>query len=823
MNGTIRLLWTYLFRCPEQASVATSKLDNLLKKFFPPNGSVFPPMDDQLEPFAYIMHFLLTRHPEFGTSMVAEFLQEGTLLGLATAPPTSSTQTISSIVSAEKFAIAVQATMFTIYGVETEQAIPSWPSSSDFSVFPSAADYPSNSGLLADAVLDARPSIKDLSDRVKPLVSKVASWCHASVGHMTIFDDQWAVAHNPILHEEASNWTIRRHAEGNVCFPITLIPQMNILHTCFQAWPRLLDGSAPLNSTIDELLLGVLHVEPAIASVAAPALQRLTEDPEHGSEALSRFNDFLFDTMHKTRDGSGVRSPVESRRLVGLWVTIVEEWVQRVGRLDAGTELEDTHRKDLLLRWDEIETGALLLLSHETWLLHAIGVKVIRMLTPLLKQVDLFRTQHSDPSDSVRSPSRIIELLLERTEVDACLSGFDEHLDPQTLARLDFWRKLVADDVLLRISEGNNPRDRTIWKFVFPSFLRICATMLLRPIAQLQELVVGAAVRLTPFVQSVAAPRGRSARPSITSERESGRLGSDSIATIHQWAMWERMICSMSGMHETKQAAVHSRVPSDQSGDREKMQTPRGLYKYLAQFLESDHSIFRSTAAMCISLLPAKTYSQLLEDLSLLAARHFYDETRSKPGGASFIGRAHQKEELYIAVARIYYLTAYFLQDPRLPNRQAALAHVLKFVRQTQVYLSSPDIRDRFQLQRLRRYFCGTVERLFDGLTTLKDSDRFVPPHTHLSLYRLCEEWCQFGTQSPVVKQRLVFMQTNAASAADTPQSMADSIERFQTQTKKLSRAAVHTLASLCVRHFSCRSSARAYAVTIIAQGVLSS
>jgi hypothetical protein len=796
MNGMIRLLWMYLFRCPEQASVATSKLDTLLKKFFPANGTVFPSLDDRLEPFSYMLHFLLVRHPEFGTDLVAEFLHEGTLLGAASVPPAG--QSISNIVSAERFAIAVQATLFTVHGVEKDQVIPSWPSSSDFSIFPAANDYSSSSGLLAETALDARPAIQDLLDRVKPLVSKVASWCKASVGRMTIFDDQWSIANHPNVQDETLNLTIRRHGDINVCFPMNLLGQMHMLQTCFQAWPRLLDGSVPLAESVDELLLGVLHVEPAIAVVASPALQRLLEDPERGSAALSRVHDFLFDTMHKTKEGSGVRSPVESKRLVGLWVAVVEDWTQRIIHMDIDGEVDDAQRKDLLLRLDEIETGALLLLSHETPLLHAVGVKVIRALAPLLKQDMLFRLYSHASMDDSDKPTRIIHMLLDNNNMETCLSGFDDHLDTQTLGRLEYWRKSSMEDVLLRISEGNNVRDRLIWKFVYPNILKVCAGLLLRPITRLQDLLIGSAARLQPFIQSVSAPRQRMAKQPGVPDKEVHRLGSESVAIIHQWAMWERMICAMSGTHEARQAFGHARGPSDLGVDRDSMHTPRGLYKYLAQFLESEHAILRSTAAMCISLLPAQTYYQLLEDLSLLAARHFHDETRSKTG-SSFVSRAHYKEDLYTAVARIYYLTAHFLQDPRLPSRQAVLAHVLKFVRQTQTFLAAPEIRNRYPLQRLRRYFCGTVEKLFDGLASLKDSDRFVPPNMHLSLYRLVEEWCQFGAQSTTVKQRLVDMQTKAASTGDSPQMMADNIERFQTQTKKLSRASVHTLASLCV------------------------
>jgi hypothetical protein len=152
-------------------------------------------------------------------------------------------------------------------------------------------------------------------------------------------------------------------------------------------------------------------------------------------------------------------------------------------------------------------------------------------------------------------------------------------------------------------------------------------------------------------------------------------------------------------------------------------------------------------------------------------------------------------------VARIYYLTAHFLRLQRSAGRQAALANVLKFVRNTQSFLSASEMRDNFTLQRLRRYFCGTVERLFDGLAALKDSDRFIPSNMHLTLYRLCEEWCQLDPQVENVKQRQFLMQR--AAAASVPQSeSATTVERFKHETMLLSQAAIGALASLCVRFY---------------------
>jgi hypothetical protein len=223
---------------------------------------------------------------------------------------------------------------------------------------------------------------------------------------------------------------------------------------------------------------------------------------------------------------------------------------------------------------------------------------------------------------------------------------------------------------------------------------------------------------------------------------------------------------------------------------------------------------------LCIGSFPANAYPQLLEDLSLLAGRQFYDDPRSKivttPGLEQNFGllvsrqvsdegrsrsvmlseRNRRQERLHSAVARIYCITAHQLEHQRSSGRQAALSNILKFVRNTQAFLCAPDMRDNHLLQSLRLYFCGIVERLFDGLANLKDTDRFIPPNMHLTLYRLCEEWCQLGSQSEVVKKRQAMMQRAVESEASDSR---EALQRFRHETMALSDASVRALAALSV------------------------
>lgn len=807
MNGMMRLIWTYMFRCRESASTSTSKMESLLKHFFPPNRLTIFPQEDHLEPFIYIVHFAFARHFDFGIDITLGLLQES---GMKSQPANA-----SSILSPERMAIAVQAILLTIHLMEREEPIPVWPSSPDFAGAPSWLDYPSSSDFMPQALL-SKPGMQDFFDRTGTVLSHVAISCANAIGRMSIFDEQWLATRLNPSYEETHNYIIRRHPDGAVAYSNALVPQISLLQTCFQAWPRCLHTpSLPTNEAVDMLIRGIIHIEPAVGEAAVLALRRfMAADGETASAVLQQYAAFLFDPGSIAQEGSGSKLVVENSRLLNLWVSLLDGWVHELLQRKSG-EVKEEEKERVRRRMDESEAGALFLLCHGSRAVYTVGVKVMRMLGLLVARL-------WPRTGGGQVELRIVDMFHGRGPEKVPLDGYDHVLEPADVERLKQWRESTKTDVFLRIADSEDTRDRTIWTWIYPGFMHVYtmdgtehapATLQI-----LRETLVAATSRFHPTMALMAGLIARpppipGKAPGAGSGGGGGGGGGEKDATKNnsldqrlltgQWYMWTKVLCSIAAVPDHRPALVqreHSRAPSEVNFEREKLTTTRGLVRYLAPFLDSEHSYFRDAAVFCISSLPSRGYPQLLDDLGLLAHRQLFDDSRMKASVTSVAERGRRQERLFTAVARIYYYTAHYLQDQRSSGRQAALSPVLRFVRNTQAVLTSPDSRDHFKLQKLRRYFCGTVERLFDGLTTLNDTDRFIPPGMHLSLYRLCEEWCQVGRQSENVKQRLILMQRAATNAVVDPADKGQAVAIFQKETKMLSKAAIGAMAALCVR-----------------------
>ncbi|KAH9018690.1 cell morphogenesis N-terminal-domain-containing protein [Lactarius hengduanensis] len=795
MNGMMRLIWTYIFRCRESLSTSTSKLESLLKNFFPPNRLTIFPNEDHLEPFIYIVHFIHSRHFDFGAEFVLNLMQEQ---GVLAHPPN-----ITAVLSPERLNIAVRSVLLTFHLMERDEPTPAWPSSTDFSASPSWQDYPSSSDFMPPILL-SKPGSQEFFDRFCAVLWHVALACFKAAGYMSVFDEQWVVHRQSPSYDETHSYIIRRHPDGTFAYPNNFAHPINMLQTCFQSWPRCLHKPVPVESAVDMLLHGVIHIELSVGEAAVLALRRLMAEPTHASIVLKQYSALLFDPTHIVQEGSAQRLLLENAPSFEGWMNDLLEQIP-----DA---IPEEQIPIISARLDEVEAGALFLLCYSSRPVYTIGVKMLRLLRPLTIHLS------SVLKNGAETPQpHIIDALYNKSQTNMVLESYNHVLEPDDVKRAKVWRD-SAEDALLELAESEDVRDRTLWQWVFPGVLQILVAESSErqpnSLWVLRESLIAAASR---FHHTIAVMAGLVPKMPSTSqprvgvvEREGLKLLGENKFLPGQWYMWTKVLSSVASVVENRPTLIersHSRVPSDASFDRERLTTTRGLIRYLTPFLDSEHSIFRDAAVFCISSFPVAGYSQLLEDLGLLLHRQFLDDPRIgdlrlKAVQTFSPERGRRQERLYTAVARIYFLTAHYLQDQRSPVRQATLSPVLRFVRNTQAFLTSPESRDSFKLQRLRRYFCGTVERLFDGLSGLSDTDRFIPAKTHLSLYRLCEEWCQLGHQSEIVKQRLIYMQRSATGAVSSPSERGEAVILFQRETKLLSKAATAAMASLCARAY---------------------
>ena len=826
MNGILRLIWTYLYRCQESPSTTAAKLDTLMKHFFNAKQlSAFHPDDpDRFDFLTYVVHFILSRHFDVGRDLCLELLQEANIAAMTRGGA-------AALLSPDRIAIAVQATLLSFQLMEKENGIPVWPSTSDFSVVPPKSDYPTCSTILPSS-LSSKSIIQEYVNRLGTTLNQIASICDHNVGNMSVMEDQYSYSRVNPSFEESSNYVIRKHDDSFViAYPLHHAPQINLLQTCYSAWPRFLHPSILLGDAVEMLLRGVLHVEPSLSNTSVDAIKRIVDEPINVSTVIRHFTASLFNPA-RILQASGSDLIVQCIKLLKLWKMTVQKWKMYVVQVDAASfaqQFEDI--KDQCL---QVEAASLFLLAHVAVGTRLIGIEVVRLLGSLVEEVAKL---HS----GVELTLGITHELLNGTD-QHYLDGFDDLLEDVELNRLMERKSTGKSDIILDFAGSPDDLDKKLWSYIFPSFMQACMNQHDLSLPLFREALAAAALRFHPQISQLAglshsklANRGGLGVGVIT-EKDGLRLINESKKLIEQWYIWMKTICSTSILPEVNPSggppqATSAHVSADPQVELRKYPNSRYLFKRLTPFLDSEYTLFRDIAVSCISSFPSNVYPQLLEDLKslagrqtdydprikvnagmtipvaetnigLLGSRQLIEDTRMKAvaGGLASMERSRRQERLHSAVAGIYFYTAHLLKDQRSTGRQTSLMNILTFIRSTQGFLCTPEMRDNYSLQKLRRYFCGTIERVFDALASIKDSDRFVAANMHLTLYRLCEEWCQFGAQSHTAVRRVRLMQKMAAATGGTQQmNTVNATEKFQTETTLLSYAATGALASLCV------------------------
>ncbi|KAF8589139.1 hypothetical protein K439DRAFT_1383766 [Ramaria rubella] len=781
VNGMMRLIWTYLYRCQESASTTQTRLDNLMKHFFPPHRLAVSPSDDAASALIYIVHFIIARHFDYGSDLALSLMQESTLT------PGKQRNINIEALAPERSMIGFRAILLSLTCMEKEKRFPVWPSSCDFSTFDSVSqDWPLSGDKLPELVM-SKSGMPAFIDRLLPLVSIISLVLSQTVGSMTIFDEKWSYRPQPFI-EEAEPQIVRQHPEGKAAYPRSAAPQMDLLVTLFDSWPRCLNDKSPISETLDMLLRGLINVEPAVADAASRALLRFANDQNRVTEVLDRFNRFLFGPYHTLNEGGPTRLFVESARLLRLWSSVVETWIHdltcRPKQETPALTLPPMTGARASLR--NTEAGALFLLTYTARSIRIVGVNVLRHLAPLSAYLEEHDSE--DPKGLSTQPPNIIDILKGHGVHPSFLEDRTYLLDANDRTQLAIWREHRFSGALLRLAESEKEVDRRLWRFVFPSFIRLCMEHHPQVANIWRETLNAAVLRYHHVMSSLAVITGRTAvaqNPArsfgynVTQERE--KSVAEFGPAIEQWHFWIRALCAAAVASDTRSPVVrdHARMPSDLTTQRERLSTARGLFRHLTAFLASEHNAFRDAIVSAFGSIHQSTFATLLEDLQPMT-RHILD------GRSKIVQRGQGQEHLFASVAHIYQLTAHFVHDPRSLGDHASLHLLLAFVRETKNFLTRADNRDDADLHALRRYFCGVVEHLFDRLNTLKDSDRFMSRNTRLSLYRLCEEWCQVARPSEIGKQR-----------HDAPHA-AEARSRVEADLASLAGAASGAMASLC-------------------------
>lgn len=750
--------------------------------------------DDSLEPLVYICHFIMSRpNLQYGQDLVLELMQESSLFNASS---------LHEISSPDRIAVGVRAAMLS-FPCLVNGTTPAWPSSSDFSSPLSILDYPSEATSFPDDALTGT-EVGSLLEKFSAAVGKLGRMAIRAVGNMSVLDLRFRFEHTLSL-DEREQLVVRHHPDGTICsFSKLLVPQLDLLRSCFEAWPRCLHPSLTPREIIDGAIRAVAHAEPSVAVAATQCLLRIAAERRYVLLVLKLYNRSLFSVSSLLAD-TNWRIVTEHIQRVELWVNLVFGWAEMKDvPEDADKQpAPDATLPDILTTQvvDEIEAGGLFLLASTDVAIRPFGLRVLRAVPDLRQR----HTPSISPQTSAITISSIIDILNGKSQILPMPIEGSLALSEQESLRMNKWRESRLPDYLVRLLESDNPLDHLLWSSMLPSLVRECVVSFPTVLDLCRESLNASVLRYHPMMSALAGMSSKvpsaTARGAITPSRgpvvSGHELTNEQRNDVGQWRVWVMALCACAVASEDKPHSTkdHTRLPSDTSGSRERLSTAKGLFRHLIPFLASEYSLFRDAVVGALGCTHAATFRTLLDDLRSITA-HIYDDGKllglTKPGAR----RTREQDRIHIAVARVYALTAEFINSSSVNRDSTTVALVWGFVQTTQNFLSRQDVRMDWELSRLRRYFCHIVEQLFSVPDERLHGT--VPARSYLNLYRLCEEWCPYGP-SPASRERHAQVDSSISATFRNPVERKQAADRFRTEEAVLGSAAASAMARLSV------------------------
>ncbi|WVF72479.1 hypothetical protein IAT40_007294 [Kwoniella sp. CBS 6097] len=787
MGAFVRMLWLYLNRCSESSTTMRKRLDPLIRTCFTSSGSLYPPELPQ-EPFIAILHYIMTRHLDYGEEFVAEFLKDRNLDNLA-----------------DRSTVLVRAVNFTLRNVELEKSA-SWPSNPDFAHFD--LDGFEASGEVLPFEAETKLEVHDLLKRCGPSFADLLFQCDNHVKHLLLSNDAVTLSghSSSTAMDNVHDQITKKHGDVYVAYPARYEPTLQLMSALLESLPRCLPADVNMTQLVNVLCRATFSACPHVCSIAGDALRRMSQDPERCLVVVNTFREFVFETRHVFRDTFMGARLLESQfeRIIQLWLDLLQALVAHQ-RFSEAQAIDDDSTKRLPpiepSQINKIEGCALFLLCSASAAVRKLG-------SAILIAARNFEGQQRRPSAAFRysriSPDKaavtrvlqIFEYTAEEADIAAIrglswMTSSDRH-------RLDLITAKDKSKLLQRIAESDQPKDGILWLAILPYFISKVADTLPSPAHDLRAVVCQLVLRLQAHVALLAgssAIRGTPGRGSLST-----RSSSDIAILADHWRAYLSVLCvTMSAQGHAPPTPPVQRTKDVVILNQDMINSP-GLFQYLTSLLGWEDPRFKDAAVYALGSI-RQDHLRPLSEILLSVVRRLADGT--KVGGTPRQDTTTRRSAtahgpIWTAVAHVFRLISPLILDGKSSNHLANLSSMIGFVKVTYTLLSDRTVKEDFDLQGLRRSFCMTVENLTNSLGKLDSSDRFLGEEVRGAIFKLCFEWCHVGRRPDVAKARESQTLQAAAEGYRGDRDRAQYLDDLQAKTKLLSAAAAEAMAGLC-------------------------
>jgi len=772
MLGIVQLTWSYLHRIREGASALNKRLEPILKTAFPTDRKNVYPSEVSLDTFASLIHIILYWQLDYGTDFVLR-----SLLTYAN-DANENNQGLVAQTGAERIMIGITGSLRALTSLEKGED-PPYPANDNHQSsknssnphntydpnYARPADLP-NDGQALKAELLEKPRIMAFVDAIGAKVLQMAAYCDRTLAPFTINEDKYLTPWHDNIASRVDAFdgptVIKRHGAFAVEYPRHLQPTFDVLQTCLQAWPRILNSPASESASLAILLRGLVSLDVGVTIEAKLCLRRFLQAGKSFAvlQAYTRFlvkPDFM--VRIKPHLQKGLDSKVEN--LVKFWVEALTGWCEHIRKASVNGEdpnlaSSPSFGPDGTKLLCHMEATALVLLCSRSYYIRRSALDALRIIATargIIQEAGSAATPRSSTFNPYCSVTSLLAEAEKRLFDNLNVDDFSS-VERTRLVKWKKHRKSANGESLTRLLESDNHADNTLLCFALSSIFGTCLVHLPATVSHARTLLYGQLQRLYPLASDAAGVGGRSTVNGALNPGWDDR---------NLYMSWSSLLISVNSITTSTDAKTGTLSPTIDTGSnialsssaRERNLSPgQDLIKTLVPFLTSDQPPFREATIRAMSSIHVSMYPTLLEGLSGLA-HHLTSERKmidaqkdrsARPNGTVKIIR------LFSAIGKLHESTTKLLFHPDFCITERTIDILSNFTRETCIFLKSQQNVEDIVTISIRKSFLTFAERLLRKVATLRTStnleqglkaqiSQLFSKELFLDFYNLAEDW----------------------------------------------------------------------------------
>lgn len=592
----------------------------------------------------------------------------------------------------------------------------------------------------------------------------------------------------------------------------------------------------PFQLVVQILTRNVLHSNKRIAETVLTALKKMALQGNPRS-LVAYFAKYAFHLSDKPEPVNIELSLGTTQELLAIYVSLLTCWLEELSLSSSSSErkssdlsrVDELMNKDVLhelyeinvatdyagdrrkvtpvdeIEWktiitviEEIEGNGLFFLCYQDSLTRHYAIQILQLVEKFDQAVFELSNNGGRPSDNTdlnahsRSSSkfaadegtRLIHVLQDTDFLDLIRPIRKELSSPE---RTRVSKIMQKKNVLVRLAESDYGIDSTLWFRLYPKVLDIffekcpmpvamCRSIVCARLVQLYELVFDYSESYSTFTSSLFSQQTPSIAPEVV---------------INQWRLYLiYACCSLTSTNEQKISiptkATHGRKRSMQMFlQHQKITSAKSVFRMVIPLLKSPRQMVRDAVISGVSCLNINIFKTFLESVPL--DLNEWDKDAVK--------RDFYEDQCRVGLVQILNnITYHFYKEELIYGDEWMVANLMSVIKNVKSFLSSPNVQVDVNFQKLRRYFSGLLENVFNGLVGNGDLDRWFPFEARISCFNYLKSWCGFGSTSDLADGRYNTMMKNCKER----KNMAPTIAIVELERKALQYASLSCMTALC-------------------------